>query len=151
MDLKHHVVISTAISGVLYAIFKSWGLAIASFIAGIFIDLDHVIDYVLECGFHFDRDKFFSFFYGEKYKKITLIFHGWEWLAVLLFIAWKTDWNPWVTGILIGCSQHMAADRAYNISTFMAYSLLWRWKNGFDPKKFLLRNRDRKRVERCNG
>ena len=150
MELKHHVVVSTVISGILYAVFRSWGLTIASFISGIFIDLDHVIDYVMEHGFHFDRKHFFGFFYGEKYKRITLIFHGWEWLAVLIFFAWWTDWNPWFTGMLIGCGQHMAADRFYNISTFMTYSLLWRWKKGFDPEKFLLKNRDRKRVKMYN-
>lgn len=147
MEIRHHVIISTALSGILYLVFRSWGLTITSLVAGICIDLDHVIDYVLEHGFHFNRKKFFCYFYGEKYRRITLIFHGWEWLVVLLFFSWWTGWDPVATGVLVGCGQHMIFDRAYNISTFMSYSLLWRWKNGFDPKKFLLKNRDRAKAE----
>jgi hypothetical protein len=141
MSPKYHVAISAVISGVLYAIFKSWALAIAAFVSCIFIDLDHVIDYVIEHGFHFDIKKFFYFFYGEQYKKITLILHGWEWLIILLILSWLTDWNPWITGVLIGFSQHMLSDRIYNISNFWSYSLLWRWKNKFDTNVILLKNR----------
>jgi hypothetical protein len=115
MSPKYHVAISAVISRVLYAIFKSWALAIAAFVSGIFIDLDHVIDYVIEHGFHFNIKKFFHFFYGEQYKKINLILHRWEWLIILLILSWLTDWNPWITGVFIGFSQHILSDRIYNI------------------------------------
>jgi hypothetical protein len=141
MSPKYHIAISAVISGVLYILFKSWALAFSSFISGIFIDLDHVIDYVIEHGFHFELKKFFHFFYGEQYRKLTLILHGWEWLVLLLILSWLTGWNPWITGVFIGFSQHILSDRIYNISNFWSYSLLWRWKNKFDTKAILLRNR----------
>jgi hypothetical protein len=141
MTPRHHVIASTAISGVLLLIFKSWGLAVASFVSGIFIDLDHVLDYIFEHGIPSDTKKFFRFFYGEKYKRLTLILHGWEWLILLAIASWQSGWNPWVTGLTIGWAQHMLLDRFYNISTFGSYSFLWRLKNGFDTDKILLRNR----------
>lgn len=143
MTPRYHVAASTAISGILFMIFRSWELAVSSFVSGIFIDLDHVLDYIFEHGLHLDIKKFFHFFYGEKYKKLTLILHGWEWLVLLVIASWLTDWNPWVTGLLIGWVQHMLLDKLYNISTFGSYSLLWRWKNGFDTNKILLRNRNK--------
>jgi hypothetical protein len=143
MNPKYHLAISTIISSFLFLLFKSWGLAIASLLSGVFIDLDHIIDYVIEHGFRFNLKKFFNFFYGEQYRKLTLIFHGWEWLILLFTISWLTDWNPWVTGLLIGFTQHMFLDRFYNIATFSSYSLFWRWKNKFDTNVILLRNREK--------
>ncbi|MEW6713670.1 MAG: hypothetical protein AB1306_01070 [Nitrospirota bacterium] len=141
MTPSYHVVASTAISAILFLIFRSWGLAIASFISGVFIDLDHVLDYIFEHGLPRDVKKFFHFFYGEKYKKLTLILHGWEWLFLMAIVSWLTGWPPWVTGLTIGWGQHMLFDRFYNISTFGSYSFFWRLKNGFDATKFLLKNR----------
>lgn len=141
MTPKYHVAASITISGILFLIFRSWGLAIASFVSGIFIDLDHVIDYIFEHGLHLDVKKFFHFFYGEQYKKLTLILHGWEWPVLLVIASWLTDWNPWITGLTVGWGQHMLFDRFYNISTFGSYSFFWRLKNGFDTNKILLKNR----------
>ncbi len=136
-----HIAISTAISGTLYIITRSFSLAAASFISGVFIDLDHIIDYMIENGFPRNSGKFFRYFYEERYKKITLIFHGWEWLIILAIAAQLTGWNVWLTGILIGFGQHLILDRMYNITTFRSYSLLWRWKKGFDTQHFLMKNR----------
>lgn len=87
MKPVHHIALSTIILGVLYAIFKLWGLAIASLFAGVFIDIDHIFDYIAKRGFHFNRNEFLFFFYEEELKKITTLFHGWEYLlAQLLFL-----------------------------------------------------------------
>jgi hypothetical protein len=141
----HHIAISTVVSGTLYVTTRSFGLAAVSFISGVFIDLDHLIDYMIQHGFPRSSKKFFRYFYEEKYKKITLIFHGWEWLIVLAIAAKLTNWNFWITGVLIGFGQHIVADRLYNITTFRSYSLLWRWRKGFDTQRFLMKNRDNMR------
>lgn len=147
MTLLHHVTASAIISGALFLIFRSWGLAATSLLSGIFIDLDHVIDYIRERGFRYDTRRFFDFFYEEKYDSITLIFHGWEWLALLLFLSWRTEWNPLVTGTFIGCSQHLILDKIYNIATFGSYSFFWRLINGFDPNRIVLKNRRKQKRE----
>jgi hypothetical protein len=145
MKPKYHATISVLLSGSLYIIFKSWALTIASLISGILIDFDHFIDYIIKYGFHFDIKKFLNFFYGEQYKKLTLLLHAWEWLILLFLASWITNWNHWVTGILIGFGQHIMLDRLYNISTFSSYSLIWRWKNRFDTNIILLKNRANKK------
>lgn len=141
MKLEHHIAFSTIISGILYAIFKSWGLSIAAFISGIFIDLDHVVDYVIAHGLHFNVKGFFPFFYEEKHNKITLIFHGWEFLIFFAAAAWFTDFNLLVTGVLIGYGHHIVLDFFYSKASFWSYSLIWRWKNKFDSKRIFPRNR----------
>jgi len=141
MKLEHHIAVSTVISGILFAIFKSFGLSAASFFVGIFIDLDHIVDYFFETGLGFNKKEFFSFFYEEKHKKIVLIFHGWEFLIILGAAAKLTDLNHWITGMLIGYGQHMLFDFYYNKTPFRSYSLIWRCKNRFNSEVIFPRDR----------
>jgi hypothetical protein len=132
MKISHHVAVSAMVSSIIYGMFKSWGLTIASFISGIFIDLDHFIDYLILEGVHFNVNDFFNFIYEERNNKIIFIFHGWEWSIVLVTAAWTTDWNPWVTGVLIGYGHHMFLDAFFNTNwPLLGYSFLWRWKKNF--------------------
>lgn len=132
MKFSHHIAVSTAVSGILYLLFKSWGLAVASFVSGVFIDLDHLIDYFIEYGFSLNVKNFFHCVYEEKIQRLFQIFHGWEWIVILLSIAWITDWNQWITGFLIGYVLHMVLDACCNTNwPLSAYSLLWRWERRF--------------------
>lgn len=131
MKPHYHVAFSTVIAGVLYLIFKSWALSLSCLISGIFIDLDHVIDYIREHGLTLNPRTFSHNFTNGKFDKMYLVFHAWECLLVLAFISWLYDWNLWITGVLIGFSQHILLDAFHNTRNFQSYSLLWRWKNGF--------------------
>jgi hypothetical protein len=141
MKIEYHIAVSSLISGILYVIFKSWGLSVASLISGIFLDLDHAIDYFLEKGFSINIREILHFFYKEKHQKITLIFHGWEWLTCLVIAAALTDFNPWVSGALIGCMHHMILDYLSNKAPFLTYSFVWRWKNNFNSMMLFPRDR----------
>ena len=141
MKLKYHVAVSGISSGILYVIFKSWGLSAALFITGVFTDLDHVLDYLLENGLEINTKNFFSFFYEEKHRKITLLLHGWEWLILLGIYAKLTDWNLWVAGALIGYALHIIPDYLYSKAPFRSYSLVWKWKNNFNSELIFPRNR----------
>lgn len=141
MKIRHHIALSTVISCILYVIFKSWGLSTASLITGIFIDVDHTIDYFTARGFRIQWKEFLHFFYKEEHRKITLIFHGWEWLFCLGAAAVLTGFSPWVTGALIGYGHHMVCDYFYSRASVMTYSLIWRWKNNFDSQTLFPRDR----------
>lgn len=131
MRLPYHTAFSAAISGILYMIFKSWALAVSCFITGIFIDLDHIIDVLRENGRPFKIKNFFRICHDCQFNRVMLIWHGWEWLFLWSIAAWLTDWNPWMTGALIGLSQHLVIDAFSNNNRIRAYSLLWRWKQNF--------------------
>jgi hypothetical protein len=143
MQLKHHAAMSTVISAGVYYLSGSWGLATVSFLSGILMDLDHVIDYVLHHGTRFNIKDFFRFFMEERYTRLTLIFHGWEWLIILFILSWLTGWDILVTGVFIGFSQHLILDKLYNISRFSSYSFFYRLSVGFDPEFIYLKNRKR--------
>lgn len=141
MKFEHHIAVSTLVSGILYLIFKSWGLSTASLISGICIDIDHVLDYFRENRKRFDFRGFMTFFYREKHQKITLLFHGWEWLLCVGLAVVLTNFNPWITGLFIGYGHHIISDYFYSKASIMTYSLIWRWKNGFDSEILFPRNR----------
>lgn len=135
MKLEHHTVFSVVLSGILYAIFKSRTLAIASLLPGILTDVDHVIDYLIEYGIPFDVKKFFRSCYQGQYSRAYLFLHAWEWFFFGLIVAWLTDWNLWVVGLSIGFGQHMALDQLSNRPRRWGYFLFWRWKNDFKFKQ----------------
>ncbi len=132
MKLPYHIAASTAVSGVLYLAFKSWGLAAASFLTGILIDLDHLHDVMREHGKAVNIQDFFRICETAQFNRIVLICHGWEWLVLGTAAAWFAGWNPWAVGALIGLAHHLALDAVHNSSDPRSYFLLWRWKNNFD-------------------
>jgi hypothetical protein len=132
MRIEHHTAISVVISGILFMVFKSTGLAVACLLSGIFIDLDHIIDYLREHGWPFKVKKFFYVFDKKDFNQIMLLWHGWEWLILFVAAAWLSEWNPWVTGTFIGLTQHIIFDSVFNSNRLRSYSILWRWKQDFD-------------------
>jgi hypothetical protein len=144
MKLIHHTALSVLISGILYMIFKSWGLAIASFVSGVFIDFDHVIDYVLIHGIRFRTSEFFDYFHEEKHQKVFLIFHSWEFFVILCIAVKLTDWNPWMTGFLIGYVIHMIFDIIFNAPRLMGLSFLVRYRKRFDAEVIYPKDRKEK-------
>ena len=108
-------------------------MAAASFMAGWAIDMDHVLDYLVEFGARSDWRNFFRSFYDSQYTRIYILFHAWEWLAVLAAAAMLSGWNPWATGLLLGATHHMILDQLSNGVSAAGYSLLWRLSVGFAP------------------
>jgi hypothetical protein len=49
----------------------------------------------------FNTKEFFGYCYEEKHRKVTLIFHGWEFLIFFSAVAGLTDFTLLVTGALI--------------------------------------------------
>jgi hypothetical protein len=135
MKLGHHIGFSVIVSAGLYVMTKSWTMSSACLISGIFIDMDHVLDYIIIYRWPFSIKRFFHVFYHElQFKQIYLVLHGWEWLTLLFTAAWITGWNPLLTGILCGSGHHMILDCINNGGNLWSYSLIWRWRNNFDFK-----------------
>ena len=141
MKPVHHISLSTILSGILYAVFRSWELSITAFIFGTIIDIDHIIDYVMERGLSFHVKSFFTFFYQENHNRITLLLHGWEWFLALGIAVFVTNYNTAVTGAFIGYGHHIISDYFYSKAGIQAYSLAWRWNKRFDSKIIFPRNR----------
>lgn len=131
MKIKYHIAFSAFFSGILYLIFRSLVLAYVSFLSGIFIDIDHFADYLIEFGFKFDLKEFFHIYTEKLNKKTYILLHSWELLFVLLTASWLAGWNGWITGIFIGFGQHIILDHLNKPHIKWLYSFLWRWNNKF--------------------
>ena len=86
MRTEYHMATSAAISTALYLFFKSWELSVANFLTGVFIDIDHIIDYVAERGRDFDVKDFFKTFNEDLTQKVYVPLHSWELLVLLLLV-----------------------------------------------------------------
>jgi hypothetical protein len=131
MKPKYHVMVSASVAGALYAATRSADLSLSCLIAGVFIDLDHVPDYMREYGNPLRIREFFLRFRRGEFDRIYLLLHGWEWIALLAVISWLSGWNHLITGTTIGMAQHILLDTFNGSITFRAYSLYWRWRQGF--------------------
>ena len=135
MKVKYHVMASAGIGGVLYAAGAPPSMAVASLVAGVCIDVDHVLDYLIQFGIASDwRSNFFRSFYERQYDRIYILLHGWEWAAALILAAALLG-NPLLIGAAIGVTQHLIQDQMSNGGHAAVYSLLWRIAMRFDPAR----------------
>ena len=131
MKPPYHVASSALVAGILYFLFKSWSMSLSCFLSGIFIDIDHIYDYLREYGFPFRVKDFIHAIYNAKLTRMTLFLHSWEVMLLLSIITWFTNWNPLMAGILIGFGHHMILDKLYTGVPLRRYSFIYRWKRDF--------------------
>lgn len=135
MKAEQHAAFSLALSVVLHAVFRSWTTTIVSFLSGILLDLDHIIDYLVEHGLQLDLKLFMRSFDEGLYNRAYVVLHAWELLFLLGVFTWLTDWNPWLVGLLAGSGLHLFLDQLVNRPSKWGYFLFWRWKNNFEFRK----------------
>lgn len=147
MTLKQHTVGSAITSAVFFAFTKSWEGTLTCFLSGIFIDLDHVLDFWLVrrkisvtyrevVEFCFDREG-----------KIYLFLHSYELLAVLWAAFFMLGMPPVLGGIASGMSVHTALDQIVNPVYPLAYFFFYRLKMGF-PKALFFNNVSQEMLKR---
>ena len=133
-----HTVISLAAGSILYNCGHSARIgAIPFVIAGIFLDLDHYIDYLREYGVSFNFKKIYRTFKNcySKFKKITIFLHSYEvlilfWWCIFIFdlgVIWKY--------CAMGFTLHLFIDQIVNPTVPLAYFLSFRVATNFETKK----------------
>ena len=113
MNVRVHLYTSTALGGILYAVTRSWQLAVSSFLSGVFIDIDHILDFLLFSDEKFSVKNLFSWCCSGRWKKITLLLHSYEIYFILIIIAYYFP-SEILLGILFGAGLHMILDQARN-------------------------------------
>jgi hypothetical protein len=108
-------------------------------LTGVFIDIDHVIDYFLNRGSRFNPRDFYNCCMELKLQRLSLIFHSYELVAVLwIAIAAFSPGDIWKAAA-IGYTQHIILDMARNMSVgkleWRTYSFIFRMKNGFRTER----------------
>lgn len=135
MKVQHHAGISLILAAALFAAFRSLSLSIAVLTTGVFIDIDHVFDYLREYGFRFDAGFFFHTFDGTLYKRVILLFHGWEWVALLAILSVTANYNSIVTGMVLGLFSHLLCDQFANGASAWGYFFFFRLRRDFIVSK----------------
>jgi len=133
MTPAYHVASSALLAGGIGAGTGRWDAAAAAFITGVFVDVDHFVDYLFAPGRKWSFSHFWVTFHETRLKYAVLFLHSWELLAAVLLAAIITG-KAWIWGIAMGGSLHMIVDLFGNW-TVAGYSLCYRASQRFRPEK----------------
>lgn len=150
--LSIHVIFSVLVGFAVWKIWKKPLWSFASAIAsGVFVDLDHLIDYFIAFGMDFRMDYFLRSYQFLKTDKIYVILHGWEYViilfAALLFLKSQKAKTA-VAALALGLFFHLGVDTLLNQVPARSYFLLYRVKHKFDIEKLLSWERYEEHTER---
>jgi hypothetical protein len=137
-----HLVTSAVACAAVYAGTESLALTAGLAAGGFLIDVDHVVDYVL---FERQRDlrpgSFLRYYLSGKVRRVVLVLHSYELLALLAAIAWYTN-VEWLWGWVFGMLLHLPLDIVFN-GKFASgglvhfYSFIVRARAGFRADRFV--------------
>jgi len=143
----YHIAISSCVSVLVWLIFRSFSATAACFVTGIFLDIDHLIDYAVNYGLRFRGRHFFKAFEYEAFENIFLFLHSWEFVAIYLALLWIINWKPVAIGAGIGIIVHLLVDHFFNDHSKLAYFFSYRLLHGFSAKHFYGAAEYRKRLK----
>lgn len=146
MNIYKHTAVTSTASALLLIIFKNLQIAISCFITGIFIDLDHIIDYLLNRGlpdilkYLRHPRKFTNFIsYGHlkfnPFCKVYKPLHSIELLIPAIILYLLGFWNDIATGAVIGFLIHLVMDTVvigHIGAVSLIYKILHRFPKGSD-------------------
>lgn len=138
-----HFLSALIISLVVYKLFKEFSLVLIALFVSFLIDLDHYTE-----GFLFNRFKIGWIFkelpavYWERTGKVTLFFHSWEALPIILFLGKIfNQWSLAVT-VTIAAAAHYVLDglvySSINRLSFIVYFFFYRLYYKFSFQKLCL-------------
>jgi len=122
---------------------------VAAFVGGVFIDLDHLIDYFFAFRTKFRMSYFLKGYQFLKSDKIYVLFHGWEYVIILLFFYVLLDNMVIQSSLLalaLGMFFHLWTDVLINKIPARSYSLLYRMKNNFDMENLVTKEHRQKHL-----
>lgn len=122
--------------------FKKVGIGIvAGILGGFLIDLDHLLEYFLFYGWHFNFQYFIE---GREFvlsNQIHLWFHAWEYVPIVLLLAFvvrrRQAFAAFLVALAFGGFVHLASDCLINNYPIRNYSLLYRYRVDFSASALL--------------
>jgi hypothetical protein len=111
-----------------------------SFLSGVAVDFDHFIDYFLDFRWNFHLEYFKNGYEFVKTGRIFLLFHGWEYVAVLLvlfLVVRKVYLQAIFLGLALGLFFHLVTDVIVDDVPITFYSVVYRVENNFEVKNLV--------------
>jgi hypothetical protein len=137
MRHKYHLILSPLVAAIFFLFTRSLIPSIICLFVGVFIDLDHLIDFwVHSKKFSFGKD-FFDYFYKAEFRKIYLVFHSVELIPFIYFLGNFLFGKSMTYAILLGFIVHLFLDYIGNSKNPFSYFLIYRILVGFDAFKVL--------------
>jgi len=120
---------------------QTWLGLITGFVGGFLIDLDHVLEYFLFFGPSFNLSHFLEGWQFLLSDKIYLWFHAWEYVPILLIMAWLLKKYRVLKIIFITLALtsgiHLLSDVLINQYPLSHYSIIHRAQENFSAEKIL--------------
>lgn len=143
MSPDKHILSGIVLGTGTYIVTKDITLAGASALSAFMCDVDHILEYAVYCSLYKvkpSRKEFFSGSYFETKDRIVILFHGYEYLLIMLILTLMTH-NTLVIGILLGYTLHMILDTIGNDCTFLGYCIIYRLKVHFKLDKICVKGK----------
>jgi dolichol kinase len=135
-----HAVTSGIISAFVWMHFRSFSCAAVSFIAGVFIDLDHLIDYYAAHRFTFSVKRIYCACVRIRFKKLYLLLHSYEIVIILWIAIYAFSLSDIWKAAAIGLTQHIIFDQITNPISALGYFLTYRIMKGFKKDHIVQKN-----------
>jgi hypothetical protein len=114
---------------------------VAGILGGFLIDLDHLLEYFLFYGWHFNFQYFIE---GREFvlsDQIHLWFHAWEYVPIILLFAYlvrrRQALAAFLAALALGGLIHLASDCLINDYSARNYSLIYRYWVDFSAPALL--------------
>lgn len=138
MRTMGHIITSAGVGLATYHRYKSPGAAIASFMAGWLIDLDHVIDYVKAHGWKLNWSHVNEAKHEHYSGKLYLLLHSYELVALFFLLFRNPAKHPYRVGITLSLLTHLLLDQKCNPSRKAGtYFLAHRIRKRFEVRHLL--------------
>jgi len=131
-----HAFVSLGTSALFWLSVKSPLATVVCFLSGVFIDIDHHLDYfIAKRRIPWRYKDLVDYFEDINSGKLYLVLHSYE----LLFLLWMGIYflmlNDIWLGLAVGATVHLACDALVNSFRPMTYFMFFRIKNRFDRKR----------------
>ncbi|MGH9550287.1 MAG: hypothetical protein ACRD3W_12975, partial [Terriglobales bacterium] len=133
-----HIITSAGVVLASYYRYRHRPAALASFLAGWLIDVDHVVDYVSAHGWKLNWARFSEAKHEHYSGKLYLPLHSFELLALFFLFFKGPRRQPYRVGITLSILTHLILDQRCNPSRKpLTYFLAHRIRKRFDAAQIL--------------
>ncbi len=133
-----HIITSAGVGLASYWRYRSGPAAIASFLAGCLIDLDHIVDYVRAHGWQMNWERFAEAKHEEYSGKLYLPLHSFELVALFFLLFRGPRRQPYRVGITLSILTHLLLDQRCNPGRRpLTYFLAHRIRKRFNASEIL--------------
>jgi hypothetical protein len=134
MKMEHHALVTIPVAAGTYYFTNSWFYTLVSVFLGVFVDTDHVFDYIREEKKFDFKDMFVKSYLGD-FKKLYIIFHAYEYIPIAWIISFLIKDLTFGIVFTVAYLSHMLPDQFMNNTKPFGYFFIYRFIKKFSMKE----------------